>query len=111
MKSISKVQFGQLNDKRFYFSNGITSLPYGHPSLEKVRQQKNKYRHIHKVIQTKTNEFLKEETKVIENNQRLDILSHIFNQVLLIYKLKSETNFFTAGFNTTTDFIKNGCLK
>ena len=53
MKSISKVQFGQLNDKRFYFSNGITSLPYGHPSLEKVRQQKNIYRHIHKVIQTK----------------------------------------------------------
>ena len=40
MKSISKVQFGQLNDERFYFSNGITSLPYGHPSLEKVRQQK-----------------------------------------------------------------------
>ena len=53
MKSISKVRFGQLNDKRFYFTNGITSLPYSHPSLEKVRQQKNKYRHIHKAIQTK----------------------------------------------------------
>ena len=26
MKSVNKVQFGQLNDKRFYFSNGITSL-------------------------------------------------------------------------------------
>ena len=25
MKSVSKVQFGQLNDKRFYFSNGIIS--------------------------------------------------------------------------------------
>ena len=35
MKSVSKVQFGQLNDKRFYFSNGIISLPYGHPYLEK----------------------------------------------------------------------------
>ena len=33
MKSVSKVQFGQLNDKRFYFSNGIISLPYGHPYL------------------------------------------------------------------------------
>ena len=42
MKSISKVEFGQLNDKRFYFSNDITSLLYGHPSLEKVRQEKNK---------------------------------------------------------------------
>ena len=63
MKTVSKVQFGQLNDKRFYFSNGITSLPYSHPSLEKARKQKNKYRYIHKVIQTKKDEFLKEENK------------------------------------------------
>ena len=38
MKTVSKVQFGQLNDKHFYFSNGITSLPYDHPSLEKVTE-------------------------------------------------------------------------
>ena len=50
MKSISKIQFGQLNDKRFYFSNGTLSLPYGHPLLEKVRKQKHKYRDIHKII-------------------------------------------------------------
>ena len=30
MKGVSKVQ---LNDKRFYLSNGIISLPYRHPSL------------------------------------------------------------------------------
>ena len=36
MKSVSKVQFGQLNNKRFYFSNGIISLPYGHPYLEEL---------------------------------------------------------------------------
>ena len=53
MKSISKAQFEQLNDKRFYFSNGIISLPYGHPYLEELRKEKHKYRHIHKVIQTK----------------------------------------------------------
>ena len=111
MKSVNKVQFGQLNDKRFYFSNGITSLPYGHPSLEKVREQKNKYCSVHKVIQTKKDDFLKEEIKVIGNNPRLDILNHIFNQVPLSYELKSETNFFTSGFNTTKDFIKNGCWK
>ena len=79
MKSVSKVQFGQLNDKRFYFANGILSLPYGHPLLEKVRKQKDKYRNIHKVIQTKKEQFLKEETKVIENMQRLNILNQIFN--------------------------------
>ena len=53
MKSVSKIQFGQLNDKRFYFSNGLVSIPYGHLSLEKLRKEKHKYRNIHKVIQTK----------------------------------------------------------
>ena len=95
MTSIHKVQFGQLNDKRFYFSNGITSLPYGHPHLENVRQQKNKFRNIHKIIQNKKHEFLNEEAKVVENNDRLSILNQIFNQVL-IFKLKSNQNFLQA---------------
>ena len=97
MKSISKVQFGQLNDKRFYFANGILSLPYGHPLLENVRKQKDKYRDIRKVIQTKKEQFLKEETIVIEKIPRLNILNQIFNQVPLIYELGSETNFLKSG--------------
>ena len=68
MKSISKVQFGQLNDKRFYFANGILSLPYGHPLLENVRKQKDKYRDIHQVIQTKifkrTNDSNRKNTEI-----------------------------------------------
>ena len=42
MKSVSKVQFGRLNDKRFYFRNGIMSLPYGHPSLKSSTKEKQK---------------------------------------------------------------------
>ena len=53
MKSACKVQFGQLNDKRFCFSNGILSLPFGHPYLEDLRKEKNKYRNIHTEIQSK----------------------------------------------------------
>ena len=111
MKSVSKIQFGQLNDKRFYFSNGILSLPYGHPLLEKVRKQKDKCHDIHKVIQTKKDQFLKEEIKGIENIPRLNILNQIFNQVPLIYELESETNFVTSGWNTTKDRIKNRSWK
>ena len=51
MKSVIKVQFGQLNDKRFYFSNGLISLPFGHPYLEELRKEKHKYRAILKIIQ------------------------------------------------------------
>ena len=53
MESVSKVQFGRLNDKRFYFSNGIMSLPYEHPSLENLRKEKQKYMSIQKSIQEK----------------------------------------------------------
>ena len=71
MKSVSKVQFGQLNDKRFFFANGIISLPYGHPSLEILRKEKHQYRDIHKVIQRKEDNFLKEQSKVIENISKI----------------------------------------
>ena len=57
MKSVCKVQFGQLNDKRFYFPNGILSLPYGHPYLEHLRKEKNKYRYIHTATQSKNTNF------------------------------------------------------
>ena len=40
MKSVSKVQSGQLNDKRFYFSNRIVSLPHGHLFLENLENKK-----------------------------------------------------------------------
>ena len=53
MNSVSKVQFGQLNDKRFYFCDGIVSIPYGHPLLENLRKKKLKYRDIHSIIQKK----------------------------------------------------------
>ena len=52
MKSVNKIKFGQLNDKRFYFSNGLVSLPFCH-SLKDLRKEKHKYCDIHKVIQTK----------------------------------------------------------
>ena len=42
MKAVSKVQFGQLNNKRFYFSNGLMSLPCGHPCLKDLRKEKQK---------------------------------------------------------------------
>ena len=48
MKSVSKVQIGRLNDKRFYFSNGIMSLPYGNPYLENLRKEKQKHKSIYK---------------------------------------------------------------
>ena len=39
--SAVKTKFSQINDKRFYFPNGVLSLPNGHPSLEEIDKFKN----------------------------------------------------------------------
>ena len=51
MTSINKVQFGNLNDKRYYFSDEIVSLPYGHLLLLEVRDYKKSLPKIHMVIE------------------------------------------------------------
>ena len=43
--------------KRFYFSNGIISLLFGHPYLEELKKEKLKYRHTDKVIHKKRRFF------------------------------------------------------
>ena len=106
MKSISKVQFGQLNDKRFYFSNGMVPLPYGHPYLEKLRKHKDKYRSINTVIQSKKDILLKEESEVIEKIPRLNILKHIFGRVPILYELNSDTKFILSGWKTTKELLE-----
>ena len=57
MTTVHKVQFGQLNDKHFYFSNDITSLPFGHLSLEEVRKKKKNFVTFTKLFKTKSTSF------------------------------------------------------
>ena len=44
MVSVNKNQFAGLNDKRFYLHDGIVSLPFRHFLLNKVREQREKYK-------------------------------------------------------------------
>ena len=111
MKSVSKVQFGRLNDKQFYFSYGIMSLPYGHPSLENLRKEKQKHRSIHKKIQEQKYELLKEKSKAVENNPRLHVLKQIFNQSPMFYILDSTIISITKGWKSTKEQILNGSWK
>ena len=66
--------------KRFYFSNGLMSLPYSHSCLEDLRKEKQKYRAIHKTIQDKKYDFLKQESNAIDHNPRMHVLKQIFAQ-------------------------------
>ena len=87
MKSVSKVQFGRLNNKRCYFYNGIMSLPFGHPMLDPLRKEKQKYSIIHRKMQEKKFDFLKEEAQVIESNQGMRVLKPCFSQSPMFYIL------------------------
>ena len=64
-----------------------------------------------KLIQSKKDKFFNEESKVIENISRLDILKQIFGQIPILYELNSDTKFISSGWKTTKEFIKNGSWK
>ena len=42
---VTKTKFSQLNDKRFYFPDGVLSLPYDHPSLSEMDNFKSQKGH------------------------------------------------------------------
>ena len=63
MSTISKVQFGTLNSKKFYFCDGIVSLPYGHQLLENLRKKKLKNRKFIVLFKQKKKNFCKKKVK------------------------------------------------
>ena len=90
MQSKSRSQFAGLNDKRFYFYDGIVSMPFGHALLEKLRKEKKKETHIHLHIKEKTEEYLNAEAKTVRQCERLWFLRSILLRALVLYKLDSN---------------------
>ena len=77
MTSVNKAQFAILNDKRYYFSDGILSLPFGHPPLSKFEIIKSLCRK-YILLLRKKKKLLQLENKIVNNNERLRILRSIF---------------------------------
>ena len=110
MTTVNKVKFARLNDKRYYFSDGIVSLPFGHIFLEKVRQYKKQLTKIHEQIDNEKNKILQLENEAVMQNERLRILRSIFSQPLVYFDLHSHelTEVKRAfKFATTKDYILN----
>lgn len=82
MVTIKKAQFAGINCKIYYFSNGITSLHYGHPLLDPTRQEEKNCKKTDTFIQEKKFKFLKKEAKVVSKCERKCILRSIFSQPL-----------------------------
>ena len=110
MTSVNKVKFARLNDKRYYFSDGIVSLPFGHILLEKARQYKKKLAKIHNQIDNEKSTILKLENEAVMQNERLRILRCILSQPLVYFDLHSHQLTEVKGafkYATTKDYILN----
>ena len=59
MTTVNKVQFASLNDKRYYLSDRITLLPFGHPHLLEFRDKKNLFQEYKKWLKKKFTEARK----------------------------------------------------
>ena len=110
MTTVNKMKFARLNDKRYYFSDGIVSLPFGHILLEKTRQYKKQLTKIHQQIDNEKDAILQLENDAVMQNERLRILRCIFSQPLVYFDLHSHqlTEVKRAfKYATTKDYILN----
>ena len=109
MTSVNKVNFATLNDKRYYGSNGIVSLPFGHPLLNEVREYKKSLPKIHTVTEQEKDKTLFLENKEFGNNERLRLLRSIFAQPLTYYQLNETVPLKVRKINhtSTKDYILN----
>ena len=90
MKTVTRKQFAGLNDKRFYFTDGITSLPFGHFLLAEIREHKKQYKKIRKEILNIKEYLIREEHKASSKCERVHILRSILAQSPTYYKTDSK---------------------
>ena len=113
LTSVSKVKFTNLNNKRYYFLDGIVFLPYGHLLLSKVREVKKAFPKIHHSIEHEKNNSLRLENEAVAGNKRLQILCSIYAQPITYSNLNTSkkfvpnNNIVATDFTTTRDYILN----
>ena len=94
MTSINRVKFASINDKIYYGSDGIVSLPFGHHLLNEVRKYKKSLLKIHTIIEKKKDKILKLENDTFSKNERLRVLRSIYSQPVIYCKLNEKKHTF-----------------
>ena len=97
------------------FSDGIVSLPFGHPLLSDLHDLKKSYPKVHTFIEKEKNKLLKMENQAVAKNERLRILRSIYAQPthnlrITYYKLNRNTKVNqkdSFDFTTTSYYILN----
>ena len=106
MTNVSRNQFGLLNCKRYYLTDGLTSLPYGHFLLSSLREKKKEYKKIHKKVMQIKDEILREEFSASSKCERIRVLRCILAQLPTYYKLNSTKRAAIDNmFNSTREYL------
>ena len=109
MTNANRNQFGALNCKRYYLTDGVCSLPYGHFLFTDVREKKKKYKQIHKKIVEIKDELLRDEFKAGAKCERISLLRCILAQPPTYYKLDSTKRAAIKNiFGNTREYILGG---
>ena len=99
MTQVRKCWFTRSNNKRSYFSDGIVSLPIGHPNFEDVTKSKME---LEEKIETYSEQNVwdaKTWKKAILNSERLQILRGNLLQPVMYYILNSSKRLLRENFN------------
>ena len=93
--TLTKTKFSQFKDKRFYFSDAITSLPLSHSYLQDfINCKEKKGQRIEKYFWQEKHKLLAMENKVQLLNERISVYRQILNSAIQYFPLNQKDNFF-----------------
>ena len=90
LEEIRKSKFVQINSKKYYFSDGIISLPFSHPLLhEVVKLKRNKKQKIESFLQEEKHKLIQMEKLALKKNARISPYRSILQQKPTFYHFDS----------------------
>ena len=93
-KTVTKSKFSQINDKRFYFPDGVVPLPFGHPLLKEMDEFKQeKGQKIEKYFWEVKENLFNLENKALKEHPRLYLYHQILMSTPKIFNISQKNDF------------------
>ena len=109
MTETNRSQFGLLNCKRYYLTDGVCSLPFGHFLFGAIREKNKQIKNIHRKLMEIKDDLLREEFRATAKCERISLLRSILAQPPTYYKLDSTKRASIKNiFGNTRDYILGG---
>ena len=88
--AVTKNKFLLLNDKRFYFPDGLVSLPFYHPILAEIDNFKQKKGQKIKFFWEEKENLFRMEKKTLKNHPRLYFYHQILTSTPVLFKRNTK---------------------